>query len=105
MVFSDGRFHWDVQFFCPMQDWELESLAFFMDIIYSTFVQGNGLDQICWKPTKTRGFEVRGYYHSQSPSNTISFPRKMVWQAKVPSQVAFFPSSVVLGKILTIDNL
>ena len=99
MVFSDGRFHWDVQFFCPMQDWELESIAFFMDIIYSTFVQGNGLDQICWKPTKTRGFEVRGYYHSLSLANAISFPSKMVWQEKFPSQVTFFPWSAALGKI------
>lgn len=51
MVFSDGRLHWDVLFFHLVLDWELEPLAFFMDIIYSMFVRGNGLEQSCWKPT------------------------------------------------------
>ena len=36
---SDWRLHWGVQFSHPMQDWELESLALFMDMIYSTSVQ------------------------------------------------------------------
>jgi len=51
-----------------------------MDMIYSTNVQGVGSNKVCWKPTKSRGFEVRGYYHSLCPTTIVSFPRKLVWQ-------------------------
>lgn len=74
--FSDGRLHWDVQVFRLVQDWELESLALFMDMIYSTSVRGNCLDKSCWKPVKSREFEVCGYYHSLSPSNVMPSPGK-----------------------------
>ena len=104
MHFYDGRIHWDVQFCYPVHDWELESLALFMNITYSTFVQGVGPDEVCWKRTKSQGFEVWGYYHILSPSIVISFPWKMVWQSKVPPRVAFFFWSDSLGKILTTDN-
>ena len=33
MCLSDGRIHWDVQFCRIVHDWELESLALFMDIV------------------------------------------------------------------------
>lgn len=104
MCFSNGRPYWDVQFSRPVHDWELESLASFMDMIYSREVRDNGSDKICWKPAKFRGFEVRGYYHSLSTSSVKSFSRKMVWQAKVPLRLAFFSWSAALGKILSIDN-
>lgn len=42
----------------PMQDMELESLALFMDMIYSMPVRGVGFDKICWKLAKCGGFEV-----------------------------------------------
>ena len=104
MCFFVGRIHWNAQFCRPVHDWEFESLASFMDMIYSREVRDNGSDKICWKPAKFRGFEVRGYYHSLSTSSVKSFSRKMVWQAKVPLRVAFFSWSAALGKILSIDN-
>ena len=36
MSFSNWRLHWDVQLSHPVQDWELESLSLFMEMIYST---------------------------------------------------------------------
>ena len=48
---------------------------------------------------------MSGYYQSLSPSSVISFPWKMVWQSKVPPQVAFFSWTTALAKILTTDNL
>lgn len=80
MHFHDGRLQWDSQFCCPVHDWELEYLALFMDMIYSTDVWGVGSNKVCWKPTKSRGFEVRGYYHSLSPTTIVSFLWKLAWQ-------------------------
>ena len=77
---------------------------FFWVELYSRNVRGVGDNKLCWKPTMRRGFEVQGFYHSLSLS-VIDFPRKMMWQSKVPPRVAFFSWTAALGKILTTDNL
>ena len=71
---SDGRIHWDVQFCHIVHDREIESLALFMDIVHSLFVQGLGL----LEATMSRGFEFQGFYLSLYPPTIISFPGKMV---------------------------
>ena len=93
-----------MQFHHPPQDWE-EAFDRFMGLVYSSTVQGFGLDKVCWKPARNRGFEVRGYYSSFYPPTPVSFPWRMIWQSKVPPRVAFFSWSTSLGKILTTDNL
>ena len=104
MGWSVGRFHWNVQFRRPPQDWE-EAFDRFMELVYSSSVRGFGPDKVCWKLVRNRGFEVRGYCSSFYPPNLVSFPWKMIWQSKVPPRVAFFSWSASLGKILTTDNL
>ena len=71
---SDDRIHWDVQFCHIVHDQELESLALFMDIVHSSFVQGLGL----LEAAMSRGFEFQGFYLSLYPPTIISFPGKMV---------------------------
>ena len=93
-----------MQFHHPPQDWE-EAFDRFMGLVYSSTVRGFGLDKVCWKPARNRGFEVRGYYSSFYPPTFVSFPWRMIWQSKVPPRVAFFSWSTSLGKILTTDNL
>ena len=105
MCVVNGRVSWDIQFCRLVNDQESQSLDSFMVLIYSTKVRGVGSDNLCWKPASNQGFKVSGYYHSISLSTSISFPWKMVWQSKVPPQVAFFSWTAALGKILTIDNL
>ena len=84
MSWSVGRVHWNVQFRRPPQDWEQEAF------VYSLTVRGFGPDMICWKPTRSRGFEVRGYYGSFYPPTRVSSPWRMIWLSKVPPRVAFF---------------
>ena len=90
LCFSNRRLHWDIWFCRPPQDWESESFDRFWDVLYSTNVRGVGDDKLCWKPAMRRGFEVRGFYHSLSPSSVTDFPWKMVWHSKVPPRLVFF---------------
>ena len=104
MGWSSGRFHWNVQFHRPPQDWEEEAFDQFMGLVYSSTVQGFGPDKVCWKLARNRGFKVRSYYSSFYLPTLVSFLWRMIWQSKVPPGVAFFSWSSSLGKILTIDK-
>ena len=95
-----GIFH----FLRPPQDWEEESFEWFMDTVYSSKVRRVGLNKFCWKPTRSRRFEVSIFYLSFYPP-TFYFPWRLVWQSKVPPRVAFFSWSTSFGKILTTDNI
>ena len=96
--FCNGIVHWNFQFLRCMQDWEFESLS-------NCKVGEKGEDRLCWKPAKSRGFEVGGYYNSLVSTTTIFFPWKIPWKSKVLPRVVFFSRTVALGRILTMDNL
>jgi hypothetical protein len=100
----DGALHWDINFLRNIQDWELEFLCSFMDVIYSLRIDGNGVDKFCWKKSASLGFFVKSYYRCLSPPPS-TFPWKSLWKTKVPPRVAFFTWTAVLGKLPTIDNL
>jgi len=63
MCFSNWRLHCYILFCCSVQDWELEALALFLDMLYSLDVWGVGAGKVCWKLAMKRDFEVRGFYH------------------------------------------
>ena len=81
----------------PPQDWDEVSFDWFMAIVYSRKVPRVGLDKVCWKLARSRGFEVRSFYLSFYPP-TISFPWRLVWQSNVSPRVAFFSWLASLGK-------
>ena len=70
-----------------------------MDTVYSSKVRRVGLNKFCWKPTRSRRFEVSIFYLSFYPP-TFYFPWRLVWQSKVPPRVAFFSWSTLLVRFL-----
>ena len=92
-------FHWDVHFSRLVQDWGLEPLVAFLDLIYSKPIRGEGMDRPCWRLAKSRDFDVCSYYHSLSAPNSMSFLWILLWWSKVPPKVAFFSWAGSLGKI------
>jgi hypothetical protein len=105
MSHINGMLHWDVIFTRSVQDWELESIPSFMDLLYSNPMQGKGEDKISWGSPDSKAFTVKICYPYLSSPSPRSFPWKCVWKSKVLPRVAFFLWTAVLGKILTIDNL
>uniref|UniRef100_A0A2N9GAU4 Reverse transcriptase zinc-binding domain-containing protein n=1 Tax=Fagus sylvatica TaxID=28930 RepID=A0A2N9GAU4_FAGSY len=61
---------------------------------------------MCWKPARSKGFQVKSFYTQLTSPSLGFFPWKSIWKAKVPPRVAFFIwTAAALGKILTADNL
>jgi hypothetical protein len=105
LCFNGSIRHWDIAFSRQVHDWELETVAAFMELLYSCSIRQGHLDSLCWRPSSQKTFQVRSYYSALLNPSRISFPWRSVWKAKVPSRVAFFSWTATLGRILTIDNL
>ena len=73
-----------------------------MDIIYGVSLCGGGDDKMCWKPSKKRGFEVRGYYRVLIHTSDQLFPWKRKMEVKDPFYSCFLCFDCSLGKNL--DN-
>ena len=52
----------DVSFTCLVHDWELESVADFLDVIYSVVPRQGETDTICWNSSSNQVFSVNYYY-------------------------------------------
>ena len=89
---------WDIDFLRSVQDWELELMTTFMDLLYSIPVSRVSADSNCWQPTSSKEFEVKSFYQVLHPPTRPLFPWRSVWKSRVPSKVAFFVWTTVLGK-------
>jgi hypothetical protein len=79
MQVHNGCTHWHVLFTWPVEDWEVELVSRFFELLYSQKVRYGGEDKLCWIPSKTKSFEVKLYYQVLSnPISTVraSFPWK-----------------------------
>lgn len=66
VLLATERFQWlsfyllrNISFAQPVQHWELELVASFLDMIYSGLARRNGMDQLCWKPSSKGVFDVK----------------------------------------------
>jgi hypothetical protein len=48
---ADKPYQWDVSFFRAAHDWEVDVLASFFSLLYSTRVNCDGEDQLWWYPS------------------------------------------------------
>jgi hypothetical protein len=103
--FRDESVHWEENFTRLVQDWEIESVSSFLEVLYSAKIKRYEQDKMCWQPSQSIGFQVKSFYKQLSSTGAGSFPWKNIWKAKVLPRVAFFSWRAASGKILTLDNL
>jgi hypothetical protein len=104
-LFDGTKFSWNVSFTRLVQDWELASVADFLDVIYSVAPTQGDIDIICWKPSSLKIFYVNSFYKSLLSPVHRYYPWKSVWKPLAPSKVNFFIWTASLWKVLTIDYL
>ncbi len=96
---------WSLNFSRPTQDWELEAISSFMDVLYQSGVKGYGSDKVWWQRAKGKGFQVKIFYKALLPSTGFLIPWRSIWKTKVPPRVSFFVWTAAMDRILTVQNL
>uniref|UniRef100_A0A2N9F6U7 Uncharacterized protein n=1 Tax=Fagus sylvatica TaxID=28930 RepID=A0A2N9F6U7_FAGSY len=89
--YMDHGRSWNRQCTRSPQDWELESVQNFFELLYSNVPSGQGMDQICWRPSREGKFDcLRCFTVGKGNSiliEALKFGRRFVmWvnQGKVP---------------------
>jgi hypothetical protein len=104
-IWRNGVVEWNVIFVRAIQDWEMDVISPFFELLYSCKISQGNVDRIQWSHSKKGIFKVKSFYKILSNPASEVFLWKSIWRCKVPSRVAFFGWNAALGKILTHDNL
>jgi hypothetical protein len=96
MQFRNGSIHWNIIFIRPVQDWEVELVFFYFEMLYSFRVRQRDLDRICWISSQRHTFEVKSFCHVLTIFTGSPFLWKSIWKVKVPSRMVFFVWMVAL---------
>uniref|UniRef100_A0A2N9G614 Uncharacterized protein n=1 Tax=Fagus sylvatica TaxID=28930 RepID=A0A2N9G614_FAGSY len=105
MHYRNESVSWDFNFTRNAQDWELDAVASFLELLASSSIKGYGEDRLCWRGSSKEGFQVRIYYKYLLPLAGMEVPWKRIWKTNAPPRVAFFVWVAAMGRILTTDNL
>jgi hypothetical protein len=62
LVVVSGSYQWDVRFFRDVHDWEVDVMASFFSLLYSSKVAQDGGDRFWWSLSHKGSFDVRSFY-------------------------------------------
>jgi hypothetical protein len=60
--FRGESVHWEENFTRLVQDWEIESVSSFLEVLYSAKIKRYEQDKMCWQPSQSIGFQVKSFY-------------------------------------------
>ena len=75
--------HWELDFVRLVQDWELESITVFLDLLYFCTVKGYGTD--IWNFLGKTDFAESRYYRAHSSMYSGGFPLEGYLGTQSPS--------------------
>jgi hypothetical protein len=102
---SGSRSDWNVHFVRNFNDWEVEGVATFFELLHSHSSFREGGDGLRWRLKGNGIFDIRSFYSALRHAQPVTFPWKAIWGVHAPKRVSFFVWSAVWGRILTVDNL
>uniref|UniRef100_A0A2N9GE45 Reverse transcriptase domain-containing protein n=1 Tax=Fagus sylvatica TaxID=28930 RepID=A0A2N9GE45_FAGSY len=101
---SGGVGDWNVTFTRGFNDWEVEIVVEFFQLLSSYAVPIMAPDGVKWKYNKAGVFDSCSFYAVLNVRPGLVFLWKMIWKVKAPPRVAFFIWSAAWGKILTCEK-
>ncbi|WMV13212.1 hypothetical protein MTR67_006597 [Solanum verrucosum] len=97
---------WNLKFRRPLNDWEVNRMVEFLNILERYKELSNREDKLLWAPDTQGRFSVGTAYRNSQRTHTQSsyWPWKMIWKVKVPFKVACFTWLLAKQVVLTQDN-
>ena len=92
LVTQGSNITWDVRFFRAAQDWKIDLITKFMDLLYSVNISQVEADAICWFPSSHKIFEVNSYYKLLQGNPVFSLEKGLEI------------SSTIQGELLHLDS-
>ena len=96
---------WSPTFLRSLNDWEIEEMVRFLQILHDQNFIPEGEDMLLLKEVKEKKFSVKAMYKCFEGSLVIDFPYLSIWNSVVPPKIGIFTWEAVWGKVLTLDNL
>ena len=102
---GEGVGCWSPTFLRPLNDWEIEEMARFLQTLHDQNLRPTGEDKLLLKDVKEKGFSVKTMYKGFDISPSFDFPFHLIWNPVVYPKIGVFAWEVAWGKVLTLDQL
>ena len=102
---GDGVGGWSPTFLRSLNDWEIEEMVRFLQILHDQNFRPTGEDMFLLKEVKAKSFSVKVMYKGYDISPAFDFPYQSIWNSVVPPKIGIFTWEAAWGKVLTLDNL
>ena len=102
---DSGEGGWNPIFLCAFNDWELEEVDRFLQVLYRKQIRPLMEDKIIFKGSRSDVFSVSSMYRALDCSPQVVFPSRLIWNPVIPPRMGFFAWETSWGKVLTLDQL
>ena len=102
---DSGEGGWNPIFLRSFNDWEMEEVNRFLQVLYSKQIRPLIEDKILFKGSRNEAFSVSSMYKVLERFPQAAFPSRSIWNSVVPPRMGFFAWEASWGKVLTLDQL
>ena len=95
----EGEGFWFPTFIRALNDWEIEEMTRFFQILHDQQFRPTGVDKLTLQNVKDRGFSVKSMYKGVEDSPPFVFPHRIVWNSVVPPKIGVFAWEAAWGKV------
>ena len=102
---ESGEGGWNPIFLRSFNDWEMEEVDRFLQILCRKQINPLMEDKILFKGSRNDGFLVKIMYRVLDCSPQVEFPSCSIWNPVIPPKLGFFAWEASWGRVLTLDQL
>ena len=100
-----GEGTWNTRFTRSFNDWEMDEVQNFINLISQKKKNQLERDRLLWKGDKNGIFFIKANFKLLEGGNLKSVPLKVLWNDYIPPKVCFFAWEAGWGKALTMEQL
>ena len=102
---ESGEGGWNPIFLRSFNDWEMEEVDRFLQVLCRKQINPIMEDKILFKGSRNDGFSVKNMYRVLDSSPQVVFPSRSIWNPVIPPRMGFFAWEASWGRVLTLDQL